>query len=88
MEGKVEAVCLGKMKGGPKQEHPEIRLTRGVGVIGDAHAGTKQEVSLLAREDVEALCQETGIKAPPGSFAENIGTRGEFRWLNLRRALA
>jgi MOSC domain-containing protein YiiM len=47
-----------------------------VGVVGDAHAGTKQEVSLLAREDVEALCQHTGINAPPGSFAENISTRG------------
>ena len=76
MEGKVGAVCLGKMKGEPKQELPEICLMRGVGVIGDAHAGTKQEISLLAREDVDALCQKTGIKAPPGSFAENISTRG------------
>ena len=76
MQGKVGAVCLGKVKGEPKQEQPEICLTPGVGVIGDAHAGTKQEVSLLAREDVEALSQETGIHAPPGSFAENISTRG------------
>jgi len=76
MEGKVKAVCLGKVKGKPKQEQPEIRLAPGVGVLSDAHAGTKQEVSLLAREDVEALCQETGIQAPPGSFAENISTRG------------
>ena len=76
MQGKVGAVCLGKVKGEPKQEQPEICLTPGVGVIGDAHAGTKQEVSLLAREDVEALCQETGIEAPPGSFAENISTKG------------
>jgi len=76
MEGKVEAVCVGNMKSQPKQEQSEIRLMPGAGVIGDAHAGTKQEVSLLAGEDVETLCHETGIKAPPGSFAENILTRG------------
>jgi len=76
MQGKVEAVCLGKVKGQPKQERPEIILEPRVGVMGDAHAGTKQEVSLLAREDVEALGQKTGIKAPPGSFAENVSTRG------------
>ena len=76
MEGKVEAVCLGKVKSQPKQEQSEILLTPGIGVIGDAHAGTEKEVSLLAREDVEALSQETGIQAPPGSFAENISTRG------------
>ena len=76
MQGKVEGVCLGNEKGKPKNQEPEIRLSPGVGVFGDAHAGTEQEVSLLAREDVDALCQETGIKAPPGSFAENISTRG------------
>ena len=76
MEGKVEAVCLGKVKSQPKQEQSEILLNPGIGVIGDAHAGTEKEVSLLAREDVEALSQETGIVAPPGSFAENISTRG------------
>jgi len=76
MEAKVEAVCFGKAKGAPKQKQQEIRLAPRVGVIGDAHAGTQQEVSLLAREDVEALCQEAGIEAPPGSFAENISTRG------------
>jgi len=51
-------------------------LKPGIGVIGDAHAGTRQEVSLLAWEDVEALSREVGIYAPPGSFAENILTRG------------
>ena len=75
-------MCLGKVKGEPKQEQPEICLTPGVGVIGDAHAGTKQEVSLLAREDVEALSQETGIEAPPGSFAENMAPQ-EVRCVTL-----
>jgi len=76
VRGKVEAVCLGKEKGTPKQEQHSIELEVGVGVTGDAHARTEKEVSLLAREDVDELARETGIKAPPGSFAENISTRG------------
>jgi MOSC domain-containing protein YiiM len=76
VEGKVEAVCLGKVKSQPKQEQSEINLQPGIGVIGDGHAGTEKEVSLLAREDLERFIQETGIQAPPGSFAENINTRG------------
>lgn len=76
MQGKVEAVCSGKVKSLPKEAQSEIELRPGLGVIGDAHAGTEKEVSLIAREDVEALMQQTGIDAPPGSFAENIATRG------------
>lgn len=76
MQGTVEGVCSGKVKSLPKEEQSEIELRPGLGVVGDAHAGTEKEVSLIAREDVEALMQQTGIDAPPGSFAENITTRG------------
>jgi MOSC domain-containing protein YiiM len=44
--------------------------------VGDSHAGTEKEVSLLAIESVHKLCQEIGISAEPGSFAENITTEG------------
>lgn len=44
--------------------------------MGDSHAGTEKEVSLLAIESVQRLCQETGISAGPGSFAENLTTEG------------
>jgi MOSC domain-containing protein YiiM len=45
-------------------------------LTGDSHAGTEKEVSLLAIESIEKLCQETGISAGPGCFAENITTEG------------
>jgi MOSC domain-containing protein YiiM len=47
-----------------------------VGLVGDSHAGTEKEISLLAGEAIEALCGRTGIVASPGSFAENITTEG------------
>ncbi len=50
-------------------------------MVGDSHAGTEKEVSLLATEAINALCQRTGIVAGPGSFAENITTEG----LELKR---
>jgi len=44
--------------------------------VGDSHAGTAKEISILSRESVERLCREKGISAEPGFFAENISTRG------------
>ena len=76
MEGKVHAVCVGKTKGQPKQEQSNITLQAGLGVLGDAHAKTEKELSLLAQEDVKKLSRETGVQFPPGSFAENIATQG------------
>lgn len=51
-------------------------LKKGHGLVGDSHAGTEKEVSLLAKESIQKLCQETGISAESGSFAENITTQG------------
>jgi len=44
--------------------------------VGDSHAGTQKEVSLLAEEDVQKLLLKTDIPMPPGCFAENIRTEG------------
>ena len=44
--------------------------------MGDSRAGTEKEVSGLAIESIQKLCQEIGISADPGCFAENITTEG------------
>lgn len=79
--GRVIGVCLGKRRSDPKQNVGRGYIRKGVGLVGDAHAGTEKEISLLAEEAIEALRQRTGIVAPPGSFAENITTEG----LELKR---
>ena len=74
--GKVLGVCLSPTRAEPKK-NVEIGLFRlEWGLVGDAHAGTKKEVSLLAEEDVQNFCRETGFSAEPGCFAENIRTEG------------
>jgi MOSC domain-containing protein YiiM len=74
MVGKVAGVCMSQRRTDPKKNVGEGFLKKGVGVVGDSHAGTEKEVSLLAIESIQRLCQESGISAGPGSFAENITT--------------
>ena len=74
------AVCRSERRTDPKADVGEGELRPGWGLVGDAHAGpprpNRWQVSLLARESVERLNREHGLDAAPGSFAENLTTRG------------
>jgi MOSC domain-containing protein YiiM len=74
--GKVVGVCMSQRRTDPKKNVGKGFLQKGVGLMGDSHAGTEKEVSLLAIESIRRLCRETGISAGPGCFAENITTQG------------
>ncbi len=74
--GKVVGVCFSQKKTDPKINRGRGLLKQGHGLVGDAHAGTEKEVSLLAMESIQKLCRETGLLAGPGCFAENITTEG------------
>jgi MOSC domain-containing protein YiiM len=74
--GVVVGVCLSQRKTDPKENVGKGFLQRRLGLLGDSHAGTEKEVSLLAMESIQKLCRETGISAGPGCFAENITTQG------------
>jgi MOSC domain-containing protein YiiM len=75
-QGKVVGVCISQKRTEPKKNVGRGFIKIGVGLVGDSHAGTEKEVSLLAVESIQKLCQETGLSAGPGSFAENITTEG------------
>jgi MOSC domain-containing protein YiiM len=74
--GRVVGVCLSQRRTDPKENVGKGFLQRRLGLVGDSHAGTKNEVSLLAMESIDRLGRETGISAEPGCFAENITTEG------------
>lgn len=74
--GKVVAVCLSEDRGTVKQNVGSGYLRKDYGLVGDAHAGSDKQVSLLALEDVQNICAEKKIEAKPGDFAENITTSG------------
>lgn len=74
--GKVVGVCMSQRRTDPKENVGKGFLQKGLGLVGDSHAGTEKEVSLLSIESLRKLCQETDISAEPGCFAENITTEG------------
>jgi len=76
MVGKLIGVCTSQRRTDPKKNVGEGFLQKGFGLVGDSHAGTEKEASLLAIESIQKLCQETGLSAGAGSFAENITTEG------------
>jgi MOSC domain-containing protein YiiM len=74
--GKVVGVCMSQRRTDPKKNVGKGFFQKGLGLVGDSHAGVEKEASLLAIESIRKICQETGISAKPGSFAENITTEG------------
>lgn len=76
MKGEIIAVCTSERKGTRKRDVGRAQLRAGWGIEGDAHAGPwHRQVSLLAWESIQKMC-DRGLNVGPGSFAENITTRG------------
>lgn len=75
MKAIVKAVCISREKGVKKQVVDTATLKENFGIIGDAHAGSLRQVSLLAEESIEKM-KVKGLKVKFGDFAENIVTRG------------
>jgi MOSC domain-containing protein YiiM len=75
-KGIILAVCRSREKSQPKEDEGEGILKEAHGLIGDAHAGTEKEISLLSQEVVDEYCQKHTLFAPPGSFAENLRIAG------------
>jgi MOSC domain-containing protein YiiM len=76
MRGTVVAVCTSDRKGIRKRNVGEAPLKADWGFEGDAHAANwHRQVSLLAMESIDKMRQK-GLNVSPGSFAENLTTRG------------
>jgi MOSC domain-containing protein YiiM len=89
--GSVVAVARDALHRFSKQTVPEIRLLAGLGVEGDAHAGTTvqhrsrvardpsqpnlRQVHLIHREVLDEVGAD-GFVVPPGAMGENITTEG------------
>ncbi len=73
---KIIAVSISDKKGAKKHNVESVSLKENFGIIGDAHAGSgHRQVSLLAEESIKKM-QLKGLDVEPGSFAENITTKG------------
>lgn len=73
--GRLIAVCISEESGTRKTPIPEGDLREAHGVVGDSHAGTGRQVSLLAEESIDKMRKE-GLTLGPGDFAENLTVSG------------
>lgn len=71
----IKAISISKEKGTKKTNIKQAELRKDFGIIGDAHAGSNRQVSLLAEESIKKM-QAKGLKVGSGDFAENITTQG------------
>jgi MOSC domain-containing protein YiiM len=89
--GRVVAVCASPVHGFSKQARPAVRLVEGLGVDGDAHAGTTvQHLSRVRRNPTQPNLRqvhlvhtelfdevaEDGHLIRPGELGENVTTTG------------
>jgi len=74
-KGRLIAVCISENKGERKHAIPKGELRAAHGLVGDSHAGTGRQVSLLADESIEKM-RTDGLTFKPGDFAENLTTSG------------
>ena len=74
-KGKILEISISKIKGIPKSNIEIAELEDNFGIIGDAHAGSEKQISLLSMESIKKMI-EKGAKVKPGDFAENITTIG------------
>lgn len=74
-KGAIIAVCLSAEKGEKKRPVAAGALRVDHGLVGDAHAGSGRQVSLLASESIDEM-RALGLELSPGDFAENLTTGG------------
>lgn len=76
MKGIIQAICISKERGTPKQPIPQVRMIENYGLEQDAHAGSwHRQVSLLSYDKVQAF-KERGAVITDGAFGENLLVSG------------
>ena len=74
-KGRLIAVSISSKAGTRKSPIALGVLRENHGLVGDAHAGTGRQVSLLAEESIAKMLAQ-GLSVGPGDFAENLTTAG------------
>lgn len=73
--GAVYRISVSPRKGTRKENIRQATVIENRGIMGDAHAGSKRQISLLPFEAFDTVRAHLPEIAP-GDFAENITTRG------------
>ena len=75
MSGEIYRISTSAETGDKKENVESAKLAEDFGIVGDAHAGSIRQVSLLPFEAFEEVRKQLP-EIKPGDFAENITTLG------------
>jgi MOSC domain-containing protein YiiM len=77
MKGEIVEVCISTQRGIGKTPVGQCEIRENYGLVGDAHANSKhhRQVCLLDENSIEKM-KGQHPDCGPGSFAENLTTRG------------
>ncbi len=73
--GKIYKISIASQKGIKKTNIDKVVLKENFGIIGDGHAGSLRQVSMLPFESFDKVKNDI-VEINPGDFAENITTIG------------
>jgi MOSC domain-containing protein YiiM len=73
--GQIYRISIAAEKKVKKKNVDQVELKRDFGIVGDGHAGSNRQVSLLPFESFDKV-KNNIVEINPGDFAENITTTG------------
>ena len=82
--GKVEAIWLKRMKGGPMDAVQEATLKANRGLAGNANQGGKRQVTLISQPVWDDLMAQLGLDLDPSSRRANLLISGDINLANSR----
>lgn len=74
--GKLEAIWLKRMKGGPMDPQASAMLRAGSGLVGNANQGGKRQVTIIEREKWEEVMAAMGADLDPAERRANLMVSG------------
>ena len=74
--GKLEAIWLKRMKGGPMDSQTSAMLRAGSGLVGNTNQGGKRQVTIIEREKWEAVMAAMGADLDPAERRANLMVSG------------
>ena len=74
--GRLEAIWRKRAHRGPMEPLPSVRLVEGVGLEGNADAGGRRQVTVIAREAWDRALEEVDREVDPAARRANLMVSG------------
>ncbi len=80
--GKLEAIWLKRMKGGPMDAKNSATLIANKGIAGNINQGGKRQVTILEKEVWDSVLEQVGASANPSARRANLLISGGLNMAN------